>query len=186
MGLSDIEMKRNIIFLLVMVSLLGFMLFSFIPFDGGDNLQYFFLSRSIQQGEYRNIWLPESPLHTNYPPLFPLLLAVCPNYLCCKFLVFGLFLLTVFFAYRLFGELNLPRYTVLLFALSPLLLQYSHWVLSEMPYLLFSILALLCFYRRKWGLMFLFGVCAYFTRSIGISLMVGLMFGYLIQRRDDG
>jgi len=181
-GLLDIEMKRNIIFLLVMVSLLGFMLFSFIPFDGGDNLQYFFLSRSIQQGGYRSLWLPGTPFYAHYPPLFPLLLAICPNYLCCKFLIFGMFLFTVFFAYQLFRELNLPKYAILLFALSPLLLQYSHWVLSEMPYLLFSILALLCFYRRKWELMFLFGVCAYFTRSIGISLMVGLTIGYLTQK----
>ena len=175
-------MNLRIVILLIVVSLLGVVLFSFIPFDGGDNLKYFFLSRSIQQGEYRDVWLFDSPIHAKYPPLFPLLLSICPNYLCCKFLIFGMFLLTVYFAYRLFQELRLPKYTILLFAFSPLLLQYSHWVLSEMPYLLFSILALLCFYRKKYGLMFLFGLCAYFTRSIGLSLMVALTIGYWRQK----
>jgi hypothetical protein len=166
------------IFLILLFFVLAGIVFNFIPFDGGDNLKYFFLSRSIQQGEYKSVWLPRNPLHAHYPPLFPILLSICPNYLCCKFLIFGMFLLTIFFSYQLFQELKLPKYTILLFAFSPLLIKYSHLVLSEIPFLLFSILALLYFYRKKWGFAFLFGLCAYFTRSIGLGLMVALTIGY--------
>lgn len=176
------KILKFILSILAISLILAGLIFSLLPFDGGDNLKYFFLSRSIQQGEYRSIWLPENPLHADYPPLFPFLLAICPDYVCCKLLVFGLFLLTIFFAYQLFEELKLPKCTIFLFALSPLLLQYSHWVLSEVPFLLFSILALLYFYRKKYGLMFFFGLCAYFTRSIGLSLMVALTIGYLTRK----
>lgn len=174
--------NKTILIILIFSMILVGLIFSIIPFDGGDNLKYFYLSRSIQQGEYRDIWSLGQPIHAKYPPLFPLMLSICPDYLCCKFLIFGLFLLTVFFAYKLFEELKLPKYTILLFALSPLLLQYSHWVLSEIPYLLFSILALLCFYQKKYGTAFLFGLCAYFTRSIGLSLMIALSIAYWRQK----
>ncbi len=47
-----------------------------IPSMGGDNAGYLVLARSLLEGEgYRDLYLPGAPLHTKYPPLYPLLLA---------------------------------------------------------------------------------------------------------------
>jgi hypothetical protein len=169
---------------LIVSIILALLIFNLLPFSGGDNLKYWHLSRSIRQGEYKSIWLYNTPLHRHYPPFFPLLLATVASYNYAKILIFFLFLTLLLAAGKLFQTLNLPNYTILFFAFSPLLLIYSHWVLSEIPFMLFSVLALLFYFRKQWGLMFLFGLCAYFTRSIGISLMVGLTIGYLTQRES--
>src|SRR4026208_275826 len=46
------------------------------PFTGGDDATYISLARSlIERHDYRDIWNPELPLHTQYPPIFPIVVA---------------------------------------------------------------------------------------------------------------
>jgi hypothetical protein len=179
------EMNKKLIFVVIILAvLLAISIFNVIPFPGGDNLKYYHLSRAIRDGEgYKSVWLYNMPPHAHYPPLFPLILTLAPNYLCAKILIFSLFLLTLFVAYKLFERLKLPYYTIFIFAFTPLLLIYSHWVLSEIPYLLFSTLTLLCFYKKKYGLAFLCAVCSFLVRSAGLSLVIALSIVYWTQNR---
>lgn len=46
------------------------------PFTGGDDATYISLARSlIERHDYRDIWNPALPLHTQYPPIFPIVVA---------------------------------------------------------------------------------------------------------------
>jgi hypothetical protein len=163
-------MERKVLIFIAII--LTIAVFTFLPFDGGDNIKYFLLSRSIQEGQYRSIWLQGQPLHVHYPPVFPGILSLFPTYLSCKIVVFFMFLLFLVYAYWLFKELELPDYTFLLLIFSPLLLTYSHWVLSEIPYLLFSTITLFCLARKEYPLALTFALISYLTRSVGISLVV--------------
>ncbi len=174
-------MNKKLIFGAVILAIL---IFNIVPFSGGDNLKYYHLSRAIRDGQgYRSVWLYNTPLHSHYPPLFPLILAIAPNYLCAKILIFVLFLLTLFAVSKLFDGLELPDYTILIFAFTPLLLIYSHWVLSEIPYLLLSTLTLLCFFNKKYGLAFLCAICSCMIRTAGLSLFVAISIVYWIRNR---
>ena len=56
--------------------LLAWLFFEPQMHNGGDNSAYLALARSLVDGTgYREIYDPAMPLHTQYPPVFPLLLA---------------------------------------------------------------------------------------------------------------
>ncbi|MGB9721929.1 MAG: hypothetical protein ACPL28_10685, partial [bacterium] len=58
------------IFLLI-YTILSLLLFDPKLFTGGDNAVYIILAESITTGKgYKNIYLPEQPPHTQYPPGF--------------------------------------------------------------------------------------------------------------------
>ncbi|MFW5905123.1 MAG: hypothetical protein ACOCUZ_02790, partial [bacterium] len=47
-----------------------------MPHTGGDNAGYLGLAYSLlERGAYLDLYLPGEPIHTKYPPGFPLLLA---------------------------------------------------------------------------------------------------------------
>ena len=49
---------------------------SIFQFEGGDNAHYLLLAKALAEGKgYRDIFRPDAPPHTLYPPLFPLMLA---------------------------------------------------------------------------------------------------------------
>ncbi|MDH3733041.1 MAG: hypothetical protein OEU54_05880, partial [Gemmatimonadota bacterium] len=50
----------------------GLLLFEPTLFPGGDNAGYLILGEALREGEgYRDLYLPGSPLHAKYPPVFP-------------------------------------------------------------------------------------------------------------------
>ena len=54
-----------------------FAVFDPTPHNGGDNAGYITLAHSlVDRGAYLELWDPEEPPHTKYPPGFPLVLAV--------------------------------------------------------------------------------------------------------------
>lgn len=128
---------------------LGLLLFEPVLFTGGDNVRYMILGESLGSARgYLDLHLPGAPLHTKYPPGYPAVLAVLG-------LVGGVQLfklaslaftgatvaLTGVLGRRLFrGDVGLAAAAVL--AVNPVLLQYSHWVLSEAAFLLLVTAAL--------------------------------------------
>jgi len=47
------------------------------PHTGGDNAGYLSLAHSIVSGSgYLELWDPNTPVHTKYPPVYPLVLAL--------------------------------------------------------------------------------------------------------------
>lgn len=193
--------------LLLVEGLLVAGVFVSAPHTGGDNAGYIALADALRSGEgYTEVWDPAAPPHTKYPPVFPLLLALAVAVgargwvafklvpaLAALVVAAGTF---VWARERLGDEAGFG--VALLVGMSPSLLYHSHWVLSDVPFLAFTVLALWMFERvlrggRRGGegqsgnlslaAAALLVAMAYFTRSAGLPL-VAAVIGALALRRD--
>ena len=139
-------------------SVLGLLLYDPTLFPGGDNAGYMILGEALASGQgYRDIYLPLGPLHTKYPPLYPLLLAVFTplgSFQLLKLTSLALTTLAVWLTYRLADRLVGRGAAVVaagLLAVSPVLLEYSHYVLSEALFVVLVVTALLWLERAAQG-----------------------------------
>lgn len=137
--------------LLLLQGLLVWGVFLPSPHSGGDNAGYVALGHALVSGEgYTEVWDPAAPPHTKYPPVFPALLAVAMALgatgwaslkvvpvLATLLAVAGVFL----WARRRLGE-EAGFAVALLTGVTPSLLYHSHWLLSDVPFLAFTVLAL--------------------------------------------
>lgn len=129
--------------------LLGLVLYEPTLFPGGDNAGYMILGEALRSGEgYRDLYLPASPVHTKYPPLYPAILALLGTVGGLQLFKLASLALTAA-AVRLTAELG--RRTAgaaaglaaaALVAVNPVLLEYGHYVLSEAPFVALTLLAL--------------------------------------------
>jgi len=129
--------------------LAGLALYEPTLFPGGDNAGYMILGEALRTGEgYRDIYLPDAPVHTKYPPLYPAVLAVLGWFGGLQlFKVASLLFTTGAVALTaLLGRSRVGPGGGLLagavLAVNPVLLDYSHFVLSEAPFLLLVMAAL--------------------------------------------
>lgn len=167
---------------------LGVLLFDPKPFVGGDNAGYMALAESIEKGlGYRDVYLPDTPRHAQYPPVYPAILAltralggslVAFKALSLVFTATALIFLFLLGKRRLGDEAAIAL--SLGFALNPVLLYYSHWVLSEAPFVLFTLVALWAAEgmedsNRYLGLALGAGILAYLTRAAGLPLLLALL-----------
>jgi len=167
---------------------LAVLLFDPKPFIGGDNAGYMVLAESIEIGQgYRDIYLPDAPLHTKYPPFYPVLLAVAG--------LFGGGLIALKVISAVFTSISVVLAFLLArtrcgwqaalavaapFALNPVLLYYSHWVLSEAPFVALTLIALWASERMddspRWlALALVAALLAYLTRAAGLPLLAALL-----------
>lgn len=163
------------------------------PFVGGDNAAYVSLSKSLVHGNgLAEIWTQGEKPHTLYPFGFPLLLAPISlfnmPYIWYKLIpwISGLIILLVFSFLIKGNNKVLNILPVFLLAVNPYYLEYSHWVLSELPFTLFVVLTflLLHHWEKRGGYLWLSGVIlsavfANHIRSAGIALYLGI-FLYLL------
>jgi hypothetical protein len=200
---KGIKLSNKAIFLLLLLTNFLLIMFLYDPklFTGGDNANYIILAKSLLQGfGYRDLFDPRLPFHTQYPPGFPLILIpgliiFDNNFALLKFFIIALALggFTLFYLILKRREGNQKwLYPLLILAVSPLLLEYAHWILSEIPYLFFSLLAIYLFERfsdlkRNNIVFFLLTAISvtfvYFIRSIGISFVLTCLV-YLIYKRQ--
>ena len=176
--------------------LLAYLLFNPLPFTGGDNAHYMLLAESLTSGQgYRDIHVVSTPLHAKYPPAYPAVLAVVRllgggliafKLLSVAFTTASLVFLFLLAQQRL-GTLS-ARVVTGLMAVNPLLLEYSHWVLSEAP---FICLVLACLWAleseddggaRSW-LALLLAVLAFYTRMTGAVLLLAVIAFHAFGRR---
>jgi len=195
--------KRWLILILLLVTLvLATLSFDPKPCTGGDNATYILLSWSILDGKgYRDTYLPGEPAHQSYPFGYPLILAGI-ELICGR----SLFFLKAFSILCLMGAvwltfeivLKLKKKTFLAFgialvtAICPAMLEFSHWVLTEAPYLLVSLLSLFLFIRapengkRRFAWLFFAAIAAaasFYVRSNGMMLLSAIILCLLIKRR---
>jgi hypothetical protein len=169
----------------------------------GDNAEFMVLAKSLASGQgLRDISRPDSPVHRKYPAGFPLMLAaverVSPGSVgCMRALVLAHFVLSVVLLYWLLLLWDWPRLAApvtVLFCTSALVLQFVTDVMSEIPYLCFSLLALLLHElqeragARPAGRWLFAGaaaasVWATLVRSVGITLVGALCLRLAIKRR---
>ncbi len=167
---------------------------------GGDNAIYLSLAKSLITSKgYRDIYKPDEPLHTQYPPGYPLILSIPLLFTNIKnavpfkilniiFSTLSLFIFYLLFKNRLKGFLFYSL--LLLIALNPTYIEYSHRILTEIPFIFFSFLTLyLCdIYSRKWNLKILFIISIlstfpYYLRTAGITLVAAIFLFLLLNKR---
>ena len=157
------------------------------PHTGGDNAGYLALARSLLQlHQYRDLYDPAAPIHTQYPPVFPAILAIASlagikTWLQIKLLIVAFSATAVAFSYlwiRRHGRPELAAGVAAVLALSPGVLAQSHWELSDVPFWAMTMVAVWAWQRVPAGLRarfftaVLLTTLAYFTRSAGLPLLL--------------
>jgi 4-amino-4-deoxy-L-arabinose transferase-like glycosyltransferase len=180
--------------------LLALLLFDPKLATAGDNAWYIILAKSILQGRYHNLYDPTEPAHTLYPPGFAALIAPAVAIAGASFIPMKLIVLLCSIGAVALFYLMLKRIMpgrtwlapLLMFAACPLLLEYSHEVFSEVPFVLFTVLGLFLFQRalasernqvRNFLLAGAAVGAAYYIRSQGLFLIAAVGLVLLVGRR---
>jgi len=170
------------------------------PHSGGDNAGYLSLAHSIVSGSgYVELWDPETPVHTKYPPVYPLVLALAMlvgvkswlvfKVLSVAFTALSLAILFDWIRSRHTVKLALCVCSILVF--SPAILWSSNWILSDPLFLTLTVCCFWAFERweeKRHSYSWLFVGClaatlALFTRTAGLPIIVGV-FGVLVLKRE--
>jgi len=168
----------------------------------GDNCEYYILSTSISTGHgYSNIASADMSPSNTFPPGYPLLMSIVriftPSIMAQKILN-GLFLLSSVILLLLFiRQYKLPESLAFIsctaIILNTRILHFSTMMMSEMSYILFSVLALWAlykidyskpFWKDKWFYLLIFAVAYnYHIRTQGITLAIAVVLFFLISRK---
>jgi hypothetical protein len=159
----------------------------YIPLS--DDALYGVVAQSIvQEGSYSDIYLPGEPPHVIHPPLFSfmwaiiLLLFPTSNVLIIRLVILLMGSLSLIIIWFLLPFDRLIKVLITLnIAVNYTFLVNTSNVLSETPYIFFSLLSflLLTFYRKSLGWVVITGVTitlASLTRSIGVLLSIEILF----------
>ena len=178
---------------------LALLLFDPKPFLGGDNYWYMLLADSLRSGDgYRDLWLPAMPPHTRYPPVYPAALAIL-GLLANSPLLFkllsvasttGITALVFLLAKERTGDKELGLLAGFLAAATPILVEYSHWVLSEPLFTFLLMVAVYAFTSDREGKttrLLLLGtgaaILASLTRSAGYPLVLAIVVALAARHR---
>ncbi|MBI5492187.1 MAG: glycosyltransferase family 39 protein [Deltaproteobacteria bacterium] len=173
---------------------------------GGDSVSYVLLAKAIATGHwYSDINIPGSPPHTQYPPLFPLILS--PVYFLLGLNVFWMKAVVLAFgvgavlgAGLLFGKDSghaRGPLVALLTGTNFYVLFFMREVMSDVPYMalsLFSVYFIEAYSDRDKGALSIaapvFLAAAYLTRMIGITIyaaaLASLFFKILLEKDGRG
>jgi len=192
--LEQIETARWFLPLLGILGLLtGVLLFDSNLSLSGDNAQFINLGRSLAGGYGLSETLGDVPTpHTKYPFGFPLLLAIVDliipsSLVALKSFVLILFAISIPVIYRFiraYADASLSLFVAMLCLVSTPMLNFSHQVMSEIPFLPFALLSLILLQRAhkdesiKTLIFALIAImAAYYIRSAGILLVgTGVIF----------
>jgi hypothetical protein len=168
------------------------------PHTGGDNAGYLTLAKSLlERHEYRDLYLSIEPMHRQYPPGFPLILALASligitTWVRLKLLTIAFSATAIAFTYlwvRRRGRPELAAGVALVLALAPGVIELSHWELSDVPFWAMTMVALYAWQRLPDNLRgrFILAVAmttlAYFTRSAGLPLLLAAFVWLGLHRR---
>ncbi len=164
-----------------------------------DSATYIALAESLAGGHgYRDIFFVDRPLHAQYPPIFPLLLLPIVwlggvDIAAMKLLMTAaavVVLPLVGALFRTFAGDRTAAAVVLLTATSPSIVFYAQSVMTEIPYLLLSLVAILwigrCDRRTGWtagGVAITVALLSvvYLTRIIGVALVGATVLYVLLE-----
>lgn len=168
-------------------------------YTGTDGALYIILAEALSSGRgYRQVHLVSEP-RANVQPVMPLILLPIVRFFgrnvpMMKLLITLMGLLSAWFLYILLRDLagrKLALAIAFLYSINGYTIVYSGRLLTEMPYLLFSLLALVFMRRYFEGEQFsirvaflctLFIWLSYFTRALGISLVAAFVAYFIIER----
>jgi hypothetical protein len=179
------------------------------PHVGGDNAAYLSLARSlVERHSYLSLWDPALPAHTQYPPVWPAIIALMwivglRGLVAMKFAVLAFSVAAVGLSYlwmRRVATAGIALTVGVLLAVSPGVVELSHWELSDVPAWAFTMLALWASTHLvgtperelhgdepdhgKWlGVLVAGAVLGNFTRSAGLPLVVAALVWFALRRR---
>lgn len=176
---------------------LALLAFEPTPHPGGDNATYLALARSLLDGGYRDVFDPAAPAHTQFPPGFPAILAVAlalglKPWAGIKLVIVFFSALAVALTYFWIRRRRRPELAAgvaLLVAMSPGVLDLSHWELSDVPFWALTMAALLAWERlgrrdnRRGAAASAASAAAYLVRSAGLPLLLAAGLWLALRRR---
>lgn len=180
---------------------LGLLLYDPTLFTGGDNAGYMILGDALRTGRgYLDIYLPDAPLHTKYPPGYPAILALLGwigGLQLFKLLSLACTAAVVWLVYLTGRRLFSPAVGVaaaIATAVNPVFLEYSHWVLSEAPFTGLVLLCLAAYAGRGsegtshpgegkgWKVGVPAAVGAFLVRTAGLPLLAAVALHHALRR----
>ncbi len=170
---------------------------------GGDNAGYYILGKALASGQgYTNIQMKEKPPHNHFPPGYPVILATAirlssDHVVPLKKLNGAFFLLSTgllfLIVYKLSDNIHIAFLTALFSIVNYHLLTYSIIMMSEIPFMFFSLLCLYLFIKtdfskpilKNWIFLLLLLLLSftYYIRSTGLALFVAFLLVLGIQKR---
>lgn len=166
----------------------------------GDNAVYIILGESLADGTgYRNMHSPAETFHGKYPPVLPALIAgvswiSAGNFFDFKIMIILFYLgsvLAAFWAFRPLSE-KTGFLIALLLAVNFYVVDFGHWIMSEIPCLflvLMSVGYLLRVKNNEWKIDLLAGIfCALtlLTRTASIFLLPPALIYYISRKNWKG
>lgn len=168
----------------------------------GDNASYYILGNSIANGEgYTNIHHKEKEAHYHYPPGYPLLIAgvskvFSKDIISIKIfngiLLFGSILLLFFIVKCLTENHHIAFAVSFITLLNYHILGYSTIMMSEIPFLFFSLVGILLILKIdfsksvfKNGRFLLLVIClsfSFYIRSVALALFVSIAFFLFLKK----
>jgi hypothetical protein len=177
---------------------LALLTFDPTPHTGGDNGAYITLGRSLlETGTYTELWEPHPTPHTKYPPVFPAVLALAmaaglQPWVQLKLVVLGFSAVAVTFTFlwlRARRRAALALGVGCLLAVAPGVLREGRWILADVPFWAFTMLAMWAFQRYRpqdratLAVATAATLLAFFTRSAGLPLVLAAAAWLALRRR---
>ena len=168
----------------------------------GDNVQYYLLGKSIAQGDgFSDIKSPEKPPSSRFPPGYPFIIGMTmkvfsPDIVTIKsvngFFLLASIILLFFLLHLVFKNSHLSFAFSILTLINIHMLKSSIVMMSEMPYLFFSLAALYLLLLvdfnkpiyKNWVFyaMVLMVAFSYHIRSAGLALFGGVALAIVFQK----
>lgn len=199
------NLNKNLILFIILIGVFYLLALNSNLSTVGDNALFISLSKSIVYNyEYSFFHLPTPVPEIHWPFIFPLLLIPIiylfgVNIVLLKLIPLLFAILSIIIFYFIVKEREDPKLTMIILALiavNPLMFFFSHEILSEITYLFFSLCTL--YFINKYDktkfvsnkylfLTTIFLLLTYFTRAIGISLIIAIGLYYLVKivRKND-
>ncbi len=187
----------KIVFIVIAAVLLIF-LFDPKTFLGGDNAHYMSCAQSILRGSYRVEAYMGSPPEIGVPPGYPFILAILltlfgRTFVSAKIFSLGCYVVALWLWWKLFNRAGIEKRTALAFlafgVLNPVISEYSHWEITEAPFMVISSAAILFFFisfekdnNVNWLITILLAAGAFYIRAAGITLSLAIIVGLLLRK----
>jgi len=172
---------------------------------GQDDAEYILLGRALSHGSYRELWRVDAPVHSQYPPGYPGLLAIWeavagPSQTARATLLVILSaatLLVLHGAIRRRLGTSIALASVVVLAVNPFFVQYGGEIASEIPYMFMSVVCLYGLIRSEdeleqghkrasnaWLMAAVAAMLgAALVRTVGIALVVAVDLWLVLNRR---
>jgi hypothetical protein len=161
---------------------------------GNDDAVYLLLARALRAGHYRELFYAGTPVHSQYPPGYPALLALLGapadggiGLVIAVNILLSCAALVLLFDVMRRWSLPLALVTVAVLAMSPSLLEAASRVQSDPLFMAATMLALWTLRPAASGRHFAVAVgalvVAALTRSIGVTVIVGVLVHFALLRQ---